>query len=70
MTLVELQITYCCQDLQIAMVKREWKFQVDTRNKDVVLVDTVDNEWQSTCPFCHREVADWVRLGFPKGDKK
>lgn len=57
---VDFAITFCCEELQIAMVKREWWFSIATTTGKVVLLDEHDKLWRHTCPFCCRQMEDMV----------
>jgi hypothetical protein len=61
MALIQFAITYCCQELHLAMIKREYWFEMDTNTKTTILVDN-DNKWSGTCPFCHRNIEDVVDI--------
>lgn len=58
---VDLAITFCCKELQIEMVKREWWLSIDTENDKIKLVPSEDESlWRETCPFCNRTMEDVV----------
>jgi hypothetical protein len=69
MTTVTFAITYCCQELQIAMIKREYWFEFDTNASNCVLIDeNNDIVIGDKCPFCHRSMEDVVDLIIEKKD--
>lgn len=60
MTKVDFAITYCCENLHLAMIKREWWFKIDTDSAKVTLSDEDDLEERFTCPYCNRSMDDVV----------
>jgi hypothetical protein len=56
---IEFAITYCCENLQLAMIKREWWFQLDINTGKCILVDENDMT-RLTCPYCYRSMEDVV----------
>ena len=59
--IVDLAITFCCQKLQIEMIKRDWWLSIDTQNDKIKLVPSEHEElWRETCPFCNRTMEDVV----------
>ena len=61
MTLTELSITFCCQNLQMALIRNEYCFQIDSETETTILVDN-EERWSGTCPFCHRKIEDVVEV--------
>jgi len=63
---IEFGITFCCSDLQIAMVKREFWFGIDTNSMIVFIIDDRNEENPSRrvrCPYCGRHATDVVEMG-------
>ena len=57
---VDFAITYCCENLHLAMIKREWWFQIDTATATCILSDENDTNETTHCPFCKRSMDDVV----------
>lgn len=68
---VDFAITYCCQELQLAMINREWWFEIDTDIAKVFLTDENDDPklFRQTCPYCSRGMDDVVDVAIEGNTK-
>ena len=60
---IEFSFTICCQELQIAFIKREAAYEIDTDTKDVMVIDDRNEEnpvKSKNCPYCKRDVNEYI----------
>jgi len=65
MTEIEFSITFCCYALQYAVIKREFLFNVNVEDRNVIIIDNRVEENPlklKSCPFCHRDPNDVIDL--------
>lgn len=67
---VDFAITYCCQELQLAMIKREWWFQIDTNVGKCSLTDENDELFRLSCPYCNRSMEDVMDISIEGSEFK
>jgi hypothetical protein len=65
--LVDFAITFCCSELQRAMIMRDWWFSIDPVTTKVTLRPSEDEtQWRHTCPFCLRNMEDVMDVDIKK----